>query len=150
MSEVLNLRSDSVISDILLAMKISKWMLMAVFSVAPITAGDVPGTCELGCTFLVQIGNINDYQMYISWTAFGSKGVSPTFTGKGTTHTYSLSGRGYSYTIHADYIDKDGITTKSAAGAVCGNQVKFSYTGHGNRCPEYNEAAVTIRRIELR
>jgi hypothetical protein len=130
-------------------MTIAKWMLMAVLSVAPMIAGDVPGQCLTGCTFLIQIGNINDYQIYISWTAFASKGVSATFTGKGTTHNYVLSGRGFQYTIHADYIDKDGITTKSAAGAVCGNQVKFSYTGHGNppRCPEYNEAAVTIRRV---
>ena len=129
-------------------MRVFKCLLMAVCSVVPIAAGDVPGNCDLGCTFLVQIGNINDYQIYISWTAFATKGVSPTFTGKGTTHTYNLTGRGYQYVIHADYIDKDGITTKSAAGATCGSQVKFSYTGHGNRCPEYNEAAVTIRRIQ--
>lgn len=107
---------------------------------------DVPGTCDRGCGFIVQIGNIHDYQIYIDWQAFASKGFSDTFTGKNTTHNYAVSS-GSKWVIHAKWVDKDPMNPISAAGITCGDQVKFSYTGHApNHCAEYNEAVVTIRR----
>lgn len=116
-------------------------LTLVVFGAGAAPAIDIPGRCDRGCSFNIQIANVRPYVISVTWYSAGGASGSPVVSGTNKDVTaYMAAG---TYTIHAKYLDGNG-TQHDAAYYQCGNQIKFSFTNHGSNCAAYNEAFVLV------